>query len=166
MSPGIFSTTATQMDEGESAICRVAARPYNPPASAEAATGAAQHHSALPRPPRLRPDLSRSRSPRGQRIGTQIDPVVSGGRSGRACRPRGDVTAKVSDCTQSPCGNVVARPDLLVSPALADRMESRRSRAMLEALTQLSQLCRVIAAARMQPKQFSTRLSSRHPDDL
>jgi hypothetical protein len=50
--------------------------------------------------------------------------------------------------------------------ALLNCMESRRSRAMLEALTQLSQLCRVIAAARMQPKQFSTRLSSRHPDDL
>jgi hypothetical protein len=46
-----------------------------------------------------------------------------------------------------------------------DRMESRRSRAMLEALTQLSRLCRVIAAARMQPNQFSTRLSPRHRDD-
>jgi hypothetical protein len=46
-----------------------------------------------------------------------------------------------------------------------DRMESRRSRAMLEALTQLSRLCRMIAAARMQPNQFSTRLSSHHPDD-
>src|SRR5450759_4886502 len=49
--------------------------------------------------------------------------------------------------------------------ALLDRMESRRSRAMLEALTQLSRLCRVIAAARMKPNQFSTRLSSHHPDD-
>jgi hypothetical protein len=49
--------------------------------------------------------------------------------------------------------------------ALLDRMESRRSRAMLEALTQLSRLCRVIAAARMQPNQFSTRLSSRPRDD-
>jgi hypothetical protein len=35
--------------------------------------------------------------------------------------------------------------------ALLDRMESRRSRAMLEAFTQLSRLCRVIAAARAQP---------------
>ena len=49
--------------------------------------------------------------------------------------------------------------------ARLDRMESRRSGAMLEALTQLSRLCRVIAAARMQPNQFSTRLSSRHRDD-
>jgi hypothetical protein len=49
--------------------------------------------------------------------------------------------------------------------ARLDRMETRRSRAMLEALTQLSRLCRVIAAARVQPNQFSTRLSSRHPDD-
>src|ERR1700726_1308822 len=49
--------------------------------------------------------------------------------------------------------------------ALLDRMESRRSRAMLEALTQLSRLCCVIAAARMQPTQFSTRLSSHHSDD-
>jgi hypothetical protein len=49
--------------------------------------------------------------------------------------------------------------------ARLDRMESRRSRAMLEALTQLSRLCRVIAAARMRSTQFSTRLSSRHPDD-
>jgi hypothetical protein len=49
--------------------------------------------------------------------------------------------------------------------AVLDRMESRRSRAMLEALTQLSRLCRVIAAARKQPNQFSTRLSSHHPDD-
>ena len=49
--------------------------------------------------------------------------------------------------------------------ALLDRMESRRSRAMLEALTQLSRLCRVIAAARVRSTQFSTRLSSRHPDD-
>jgi hypothetical protein len=49
--------------------------------------------------------------------------------------------------------------------ALLDRMESRRSRAMLEALTQFSRLCRVIAAARMRPNQFSTRLSSHHPDD-
>jgi hypothetical protein len=49
--------------------------------------------------------------------------------------------------------------------ALLDRMESRRSRAMLEALTQLSWLWRVIAAARMRPNQFFTRLSSRHPDD-
>jgi hypothetical protein len=44
-------------------------------------------------------------------------------------------------------------------------MESRRSRAMLEGLTELSRLCRVIAAARMQPNQFSTRLSSNHSDD-
>ena len=49
--------------------------------------------------------------------------------------------------------------------ALLDRLESRRSRAMLEALTQLSRLCLVIAAARMRPNQFSTRLSSHHPDD-
>ena len=49
--------------------------------------------------------------------------------------------------------------------ALLDRMESRRSRAMLEALTQLSRLCRVIAAARTRPNQFFTRLSSCHSDD-
>ena len=49
--------------------------------------------------------------------------------------------------------------------ALLDRMESRRSRAMLEALTQLSRLYRVIAAARVRSTQFSTRLSSHHPDD-
>ena len=49
--------------------------------------------------------------------------------------------------------------------ALLDRMESRRSRAMLEALTQFSRLCRVIAAARGRSTGFSTRLSSRHPDD-
>ena len=49
--------------------------------------------------------------------------------------------------------------------ALLDRMESRRSRAMLEALTELSRLCRVIATARVRSTQFSTRLSSRHPDD-
>jgi hypothetical protein len=49
--------------------------------------------------------------------------------------------------------------------ALLDRMESRRSRAMLAALTQFSQLCHVIAAARPQPNQFFTRLSSHHPDD-
>jgi hypothetical protein len=49
--------------------------------------------------------------------------------------------------------------------ALLDRMESRRSRAMLEALTQLSRLCRVTAAARIRPNQFFTRLSSHHPDD-
>jgi hypothetical protein len=49
--------------------------------------------------------------------------------------------------------------------ARLDRMESRRSRAMLEALTQLSRLCRVIAAARVRSTQFSTRLSSRHSDD-
>jgi hypothetical protein len=51
------------------------------------------------------------------------------------------------------------------SLALLDRMESRRSRAMLEALTELSRLCRVIAAAPMRPNQFFIRLSSRHPDD-
>jgi hypothetical protein len=49
--------------------------------------------------------------------------------------------------------------------ALLDRMESRRSRAMLEALTELSRLCRVIAAAPARPNQFFIRLSSRHPDD-
>ena len=49
--------------------------------------------------------------------------------------------------------------------ALLNRMESRRSRAMLEALTQLNRLCRAIAAARLPPNQFFTRLSSRHPDD-
>ncbi len=49
--------------------------------------------------------------------------------------------------------------------ALLDRMESRRSRALLEALTQLSRLYRVIAAARVRSTQFSTRLSSHHPDD-
>jgi hypothetical protein len=49
--------------------------------------------------------------------------------------------------------------------ALLDRMESRHSRAMLEALTQLNRLCRAIAAARLPPNQFFTRLSSRHPDD-
>jgi hypothetical protein len=32
-------------------------------------------------------------------------------------------------------------------------------------LTQLSRLCRVVAAVRMQPNQFSTRLSSHHSDD-
>lgn len=42
--------------------------------------------------------------------------------------------------------------------ARLDRMESRRSRAMLEALTQLSRLCRVIAAAKKRPNQFFTRL--------
>lgn len=49
--------------------------------------------------------------------------------------------------------------------ALLDRMESRRSRAMFEALTQFSRLCRVIAAARIRHNQFFTRLSSHHPDD-
>ena len=49
--------------------------------------------------------------------------------------------------------------------ALLDRIESRRSRGMLEALTQLSRLCRVIAAARMRHNQFFTRLSSCPPDD-
>ena len=49
--------------------------------------------------------------------------------------------------------------------AVLDRMESRRSRAMLEALTELSRLCRVIAAARVRSTQFSTRLSSYHSDD-
>ncbi|HTG51640.1 MAG TPA: hypothetical protein VMA33_02175, partial [Candidatus Tectomicrobia bacterium] len=49
--------------------------------------------------------------------------------------------------------------------ALLDRIESRRSRGMLEASTQLSRVCRVIAAARIRPNQFFTRLSSYHPDD-
>jgi hypothetical protein len=49
--------------------------------------------------------------------------------------------------------------------ARLDRMESRRSSAMLEALTQLSRLCRVITAARVRSTQFPARLSSRHPDD-
>lgn len=49
--------------------------------------------------------------------------------------------------------------------ARLDCMETRHSRALLEALTQLSRLCRVIVAARRQPNQFSTRLSSRHRDD-
>jgi hypothetical protein len=49
--------------------------------------------------------------------------------------------------------------------ALLDRLESRRSRAMLKALMQLSRLCRVDAAVRMQSNQFSTRLSSHHSDD-
>jgi hypothetical protein len=49
--------------------------------------------------------------------------------------------------------------------ARLDRMESRRSRAMLEALTQLSRLCRVIVAAKRQPHQFSARLSPRPRDD-
>ena len=49
--------------------------------------------------------------------------------------------------------------------ALLDRIESRRTRGMLEALTQLSRVCRVIAAARIRPNQFFTRLSSYQPDD-
>jgi hypothetical protein len=49
--------------------------------------------------------------------------------------------------------------------ALLDHINSRRSRGMLEALTQLSRLCRVIAAARMRHNQFFTRLSSCSPDD-
>jgi hypothetical protein len=49
--------------------------------------------------------------------------------------------------------------------ALLDRIESRRSRRMLEALTELSRVCRVIAAARMRHNQFFTRLSSCPPDD-
>lgn len=49
--------------------------------------------------------------------------------------------------------------------ALLDRIESRRSRAMLKALMQLARLCRMIATARMRPNQFSIRLSSHHPDD-
>ncbi len=49
--------------------------------------------------------------------------------------------------------------------ALLDRIESRRSRATLQALTELSRLCRVIAAARMRPNQFFSRLSIYHSDD-
>lgn len=49
--------------------------------------------------------------------------------------------------------------------ARLDHLDSRRSRATLEALTQLSRLCRAIAAARMRPNQFFTRLSSYHSDD-
>jgi hypothetical protein len=49
--------------------------------------------------------------------------------------------------------------------ARLDRMESVRSRTLLEAFTQLSRLCRVIAAARVRSTRFSTRLSSRNPDD-
>jgi hypothetical protein len=49
--------------------------------------------------------------------------------------------------------------------ALLDRIESQRSRRMLEALTQFSRLCRVVAAGRTQPNQFSTRLSFRPSDD-
>ena len=49
--------------------------------------------------------------------------------------------------------------------ARLDRMELRRSRAIFQALRQLSRFCRVIAAARIRPNQFSTRLSSHHPDD-
>jgi hypothetical protein len=49
--------------------------------------------------------------------------------------------------------------------ARLDRIESQRSSAMLDAFTQLSRLCRVIATARVRSTQFSTRLSSRHPDD-
>lgn len=118
--PGYFQYYGRQIEEGDSAICRVAPRPYNPPASAEAPTGAAQYHAALPRPPRIRANLSRSRSPGGQRIRTQIDLALSGGGSGRAWRTCGGVTAKVSDFTQSPSGNVVPPPDPLVSTALAD----------------------------------------------
>jgi hypothetical protein len=126
--PGYFQHDGRQMDDGDSANCRIAERPYNPQASAESPTGAAQDHAAIPRSPRIRPDLSRSRSPRGQRIGTQIDPAVSGGRSGRACRARRDVTAKVSDCTHSPGRNVVPSPDPLVSAAVAGQLDSRSAR--------------------------------------
>jgi hypothetical protein len=42
--------------------------------------------------------------------------------------------------------------------ARLDRMELPRSRAMFQALRQPSRLCRVIAAARMRPNQFSARL--------
>src|ERR1035437_8570589 len=49
--------------------------------------------------------------------------------------------------------------------ARLDHLDSRRSRATVEALTQLSRLCRAIAAARMRPNQFFTRLSSHHSDD-
>ena len=40
---------------------------------------------------------------------------------------------------------------------LLDRMESRRSHAVLEALMQLNRLCRVIAAARRRDNHLSTR---------
>jgi len=49
--------------------------------------------------------------------------------------------------------------------AALDRMESRRSYAMLGALTQLNRLCRVIATSRLRPNQFLSRLSSYHSDD-
>jgi hypothetical protein len=49
--------------------------------------------------------------------------------------------------------------------ARLDHLDSRRSRAALEALTQLNRLCRAIVAARMRPNQFLTRLSSCHSDD-
>jgi len=49
--------------------------------------------------------------------------------------------------------------------ARLDHLDSRRSRAALEALTQLSRLGRVVAAARMRPNQFFTRFSSYNPDD-
>src|SRR5450759_2417511 len=118
--PGYFQHDGRKIGEGDSAICRVAARTYNPPASAESPTGAAQHHAPLPRPPRIRPDLSRSRSARGQKIGTRIDLALSGGTSRHTCRTRRGVAAKVSDRTQFPYGNVVPSPDPLVSAALAD----------------------------------------------
>ena len=49
--------------------------------------------------------------------------------------------------------------------AMLDRMESRRSRAILEALMQFNRLSRVIAIARTRPNQFFTRLSSCHSND-
>jgi hypothetical protein len=49
--------------------------------------------------------------------------------------------------------------------AQLDHLDSRRSRAALDALTQFSRLCCVIAAARVRPNQFFTRFSSYHPDD-
>ena len=162
-----------QTDKGDSTICRAAARSDNPPASAETPTRAAQHHTALPRPPRIRADLSSSRSLRGQEserkfmllclaeeADVRVERVELSLRKFRVAHslPRETWFRRLIRWS-------LLRWRISWTLALLDRIESRRSRRMLEALTQLSRLCRVIAAARMRHNQFFTRLSSCPPDD-
>ena len=161
------------MDEGNSGICCVAARPYNSPASAEPPTGAlniTQRYHALHEYARIYHALA-AREVKGserkfillclaEEADMRVERVESSLRKLR-------IEHSLPRETRFRCliRWILLRWRISWTLALLDRIESRRSRGMLEALTQLSRVCRVIAAARIRPNQFFTRLSSYHPDD-
>ena len=171
--PGYFQHDGRQMDDGDSANCRIAERPYNPQASAESPTRAAQDHAryhALHEYAQIYHALAAREAKGSERklillclaeeADVRVERVEMSLQKFRIAH-----TLPAETWFRRLIRWFLLRWRVSWTLAVLDRMESRRSYATLGALTQLNRLCRVIAASRVRPNQFFSRLSSYHSDD-